>query len=269
MAIGDGEYSAFHEGVAVFTPDGREVVALRGTAGAVPGEDRDEVVTLDASTLTPIDRPPVPLGSTGRMIGVTPDGRQAIVVTSTYLQPVNETAIVVLDLATSRVVRTIRVEPAGEPIAGFRNNTVDESGEIIGLGANFGDVVIVDPTTGTVDPPIHAHDDFVESISFAPDHTTFVTTGRDGTLHLWDATTKRMLGSILRPNHRLRASFLTADQVLIVDDGGEVMQWDPRPDAWTNYACQVAARNFTQAEWADLFPGEPYRTTCPDFPPGQ
>jgi hypothetical protein len=34
-------------------------------------------------------------------------------------------------------------------------------------------------------------------------------------------------------------------------------------------ACEIAGRNFTQAEWQEYFPGEPYRTTCPQWPVGE
>jgi WD40 repeat protein len=74
----------------------------------------------------------------------------------------------------------------------------------------FGDVVVVDAVTGKVGPLLHAHDDFVESVTFAPDYATFVTTGRGGTVKLWDAATQRLLGSVVPfgPNHRVRVSFL-------------------------------------------------------------
>ena len=55
---------------------------------------------------------------------------------------------------------------------------------------------------------------------------------------------------------------------MIVDDTGVILEWDPRPDAWEAHACRVAGRNLTQAEWAELFPDQDYRVTCPDFPAG-
>ena len=42
----------------------------------------------------------------------------------------------------------------------------------------------------------------------------------------------------------------------------------PAPRHWEEYACRVAGRNFKTAEWDEFFPGEPYRVTCPDLPPG-
>jgi hypothetical protein len=34
-------------------------------------------------------------------------------------------------------------------------------------------------------------------------------------------------------------------------------------------ASRVAGRNFNRSEWADLFPGDPYRRTCPQYPAGR
>ena len=67
-------------------------------------------------------------------------------------------------------------------------------------------------------------------------------------MKLWDAATQHLLGSVLPlgPNHRVRASFLAGDRVLIVYDTGEILEWDPRPDAWEAYACKVAGRNLTR-----------------------
>ena len=110
----------------------------------------------------------------------------------------------------------------------------------------------------------------MESITFAPDLATFVTTGRDGAVKLWDTETQELLGSVLPlgPNHRVRASFVDAGRLLIFYDTGEIFEWDPRPDTWEAHACRVAGRNLTRSEWADLFPGERYRRTCPQYPAG-
>ncbi|MGH9271917.1 MAG: hypothetical protein ACRDZ2_11650, partial [Ilumatobacteraceae bacterium] len=272
LAVSEGRgFSGFHEGTAVFTPNGRQVVALRHDADGQP--DNENLVVLDASTLAPVGGEPVPVGSTGRMLAVTPDGREVVVVSSHTDREPRETKVLVVDLETRRIVRSTPVEP--EPLrqsfVGARNNTVAPDGRTVGIGGFDGDVVIVDAVTGEMSPLLHAHDDIVESITFAPNYATFVTTGRDGAVKLWDAATQQLLGSILPlgPNRRVRASFLAADRVLIVYDTGEIFEWDPRPDAWETYACTVVGRNLTTAEWAELFPEQAYRVTCPNFPAGE
>jgi WD40 repeat protein len=259
------QFTGFHEGTAVFTSDGHNVVALQ----LDPSRGREQLVVLDAATLAPVGGEPVATTSTGRMVSVTPDGRAAVVVdSSTTLDP--ETTVLLVDLETRRVAKSTPVAPGGEPFGGARNNTVAPDGRTVGIGGNTGDVVVVDPQTGSVSPLLHAHDGRVESVTFAPDKASFVTTGQDGAVKLWDAATQHLLASFLPfgANHRVRASFVAADRVVIVDDTGEIREWDPRPDSWEAYACKVAGRNLTKAEWVELFPGQAYRVTCPDFPAG-
>jgi hypothetical protein len=147
---------------------------------------------------------------------------------------------------------------------------VAPDGRTVGIGGTNGDAMVVDAVSGEVRPFLQAHDGFVESVTVAPDLATVVTTGRDGAVKLWDTETQQLLGSVLPlgPNHRVRASFIDAERVLIVYDTGEIFEWDPRPDAWEAHACTVAGRNLTRAEWGELFPGETYRRTCPQHPAG-
>jgi WD40 repeat protein len=266
LAVSDGTgFSGFHEGDAVFTPDGRNVVALQSDVDGGP----EDLLVLDASRLAPVGGARVPVGTRGRMVSVTPDSRQAVVVVSSPDHV--ETNVLLVDLETRRVVRSTPVEPDGRPFGGARNDTVAPNGRTVGLGGTLGDVVVLDAVTGEVGPLLHAHDGRVESITFAPDYASFVTTGDDGAVKLWDAATQRLLGSILPlgANHRVRASYRADGQVLIVGDKGEIVAWDPRPDSWEAYACKVSGRNLTKSEWTELFPGRRYRVTCPDFPAGE
>jgi WD40 repeat protein/class 3 adenylate cyclase len=256
---------------AVFTPDRRNVLALtvgkrafvRGPAGFVP----EKLVVLDATTLAPVGDS-VPLGYVGRMIFVTPDGGRAVVVANTPNEGV--TKVLLVDLDTRRIIRSTPVEALDRRKNGPRNNAVAPDGRTVGIGGTAGDVVVVDAVTGEVGPVLPAHDGYVESVTFAPDGGSFITTGQDGVVKIWDAATWRVLESIVPfgENHRVRASFLAPDRVMIVDDSGEILEWDPRPDAWEAHACRVAGRNLARSEWADFFPGEPYRRTCPQYPAG-
>jgi WD40 repeat protein len=265
---GDGQvFTGFHTDTAVFAPGGRHIVALRVHFSA--DGDQDELVVLDATTLTPVGGEPVLVGPWARLLALTPDGRRATVVVSDAV--FSKTKVVVVDLETRRIVHATPVKVLDRIGETARNNTVAPDGRTVGVGGNFGDVVIVNAMTGEVRPFLDAHEGFPESITFAPDLTTFVTTGVDGAVKLWDMETQDLLGSVLPlgPNHRVRASFIDAGRLLIFYDTGEIFEWDPGPDAWEAHACRVAGRNFTRSEWADLFPGDPYRRTCPQYPAGR
>jgi hypothetical protein len=66
----------------------------------------------------------------------------------------------------------------------------------------------------------------------------------------------------------VNAWFVGVDTVLIAYGTGELFEWNTGTDAWEAYACTVAGRNLTKAEWSELFPHRTYRKTCASFPPG-
>ena len=172
-------FSMFPAGAkAVFTPDGRHVLALEPLSADDPdlvGRVPETLVVLDAATLAPVGEP-VELGFAGRMISVTPDGTHAVVVANTVGEGV--TKVLLVDLEARRVVRSTPVTEFDERQDAPRNNTVAPDGRTVGIGGVLGHLVVVDAVTGEVSPVIHAHDDTVESITFAPDAATFITTGR-------------------------------------------------------------------------------------------
>jgi hypothetical protein len=38
------------------------------------------------------------------------------------------------------------------------------------------------------------------------------------------------------------------------------------PSQWQTQACAIANRNFTQAEWQQVFASDPYQKVCPTLP---
>jgi WD40 repeat protein len=217
---------------------------------------------LDAATLEPVSGPPLPLGPGAANIppAVTADGRQAVV----FLSP--PTKVVVVDLDPLRIVRSLPVDDIGWVSAG----ALAGDHRTVALGNWGGQVVILDTVTGAERPLIQAHDEILYSISFAPDSSTFVTAGNDGAIKLWDTKSGRPLGAVrpLGANRTANAWFIGTSRVLIAYSTGELFEWDTRGDAWEAHACAVAGRNFTKAEWAELFPHRAYHVTCPEYAAG-
>jgi WD40 repeat protein len=246
---------------AQLTPDGRRLV-MRYLVGDGHTSHLD---VLDPTTLRPVGGAPLSLNGTAHQMSFTPDFRTAVV---GLTHPGTEEPVegLVVDLDERRIERTVTIEALTEP----RASGVGSDGRTIAFGDPSGKVVIVDVTTGEKSPVLQAHNGAVMSISFAPDEATFVTAGPDGAIKLWHTATRALLGAVqpLGPNRNVRATFVDEGRVLIYYNTGEIFEWDPRPDASEAYACRVAGHNLSKDEWAELVPDRPYRTICPDYPPG-
>jgi len=46
-------------------------------------------------------------------------------------------------------------------------------------------------------------------------------------------------------------------------DSGPIYEWDPRISTAVDFACEVAGRDLTEAEWHQTFGDRPYQETCP------
>ncbi len=104
-------------------------------------------------------------------------------------------------------------------------------------------------------------------VAYAPDGSTFVSSGFDGRVNVWDGRTGEPLASVLpgRPNVRAFVEFLPDGHTVLVSTvDGVVFSWDTRLDHWVEFACQVAGRNLTEDEWRDAFNRRPYQPTCPE-----
>ncbi len=52
----------------------------------------------------------------------------------------------------------------------------------------------------------------------------------------------------------------------VAEFGGPILRWDSRLEHALEFACRIAGRDFTEAEWATHFGDRPFRTTCPPGP---
>ena len=82
---------------------------------------------------------------------------------------------------------------------------------------------------------------------------------------LWDGHTGELLARVVTPERFTVAGFgQDLESVLIVGEfGGPIFEWDTRPEHAVEFACRVAGRDFTEAEWADHFGDRPYQHICP------
>ena len=86
---------------------------------------------------------------------------------------------------------------------------------------------------------------------------------------LFDGQSLRPIGRPIAAGALEGYEFMTFDPDgdLIADARFGVNRWEMDPDEWQRIACLAAGRNLSRAEWADYLADEPYRVTCPEWPP--
>jgi WD40 repeat protein len=228
-------------GVA-YSADGRRIVV-----GARSGA----VFQVDADTLEPIgDR--IELEAVVQELFATPDA-------NTVLGLVAGNYYAVIDLIDGAVVETeLGVDPAWVDLS--------PDGTRLAVGAATGEVGVADVRTGEwVRPPAGSHDGWVQRVTYAPDGSILVSSGNDGQVKVWDGRTGEPLATIAPGSRNVWAAveFLPdGHTVIVATRDGAVYTWDTRVESWVEFACRVAGRNLTDAEWRDAFRDRPYRQTC-------
>jgi hypothetical protein len=106
----------------------------------------------------------------------------------------------------------------------------------------------------------------IRSLSFNYDGSLLASGGYDG-LRLWDVATQQLVGPRLTDKSVDAVAFdQNPDSSLLISAGNEIRQWQTDVRVWVERACQIANRNFTQAEWEKYFEDEPYHKTCAKLP---
>ena len=132
--------------------------------------------------------------------------------------------------------------------------------ELVGVGTEGGQVLLLDPRTGRpTAPPIQVANSQVDQVSFSPDGRSYAVALDDETASVWDVQSGRVgnpFGSgvsvLFEPNGRLLIGLETS-----------AIEWPMNLNTWERFACRVAGRNLTHAEWHYALPDRAYRATCP------
>jgi WD40 repeat protein len=121
-------------------------------------------------------------------------------------------------------------------------------------------------------PGIRASATYLDSVAWSGDGPRLVTAGIDGTVRLYDARTGRLIGSPMPlPGADLGTGSSGYLYVTFSPDGRTIVATDttgrvwlyPATAGWETYACRLANRELTRAEWSRFLPGHPYQQVCP------
>jgi WD40 repeat protein len=146
-------------------------------------------------------------------------------------------------------------------------------------GGDDGTIVLWDVMTyqelGTLTDPMRNVSSlaFTPSMAFSPDGKTLASGTSDHRIILWDVVTLQMLGQLLI-DHNVgippRVAFSPDGKTLAsATHLNDIILWDVDMKSWQARACNIVARNLTQAEWKQYFGNEPYHKTCEQWPEGE
>ena len=136
---------------------------------------------------------------------------------------------------------------------------------VLGVGSQDGKVLLLDPRSGReIAPPIPAAAGIISQLSFSPDGRRFVVSSSDHTVNVWDVRSRKRLGETFGPfRGTIPAVLFEPDGRLLINLLSDAIEWPVDVRTWERFACRVAGRELSRAEWRDLLPNRPYRSVCP------
>ncbi len=138
-------------------------------------------------------------------------------------------------------------------------------GLVFAAGTEDGKVVLWDAHGGSaLGSPIQVAAGAIDPISFSPDGRLFVASSGDQTATLWDLRSRKRLGNPFPIEQgSIPVARFAPGGDLVIDNLTDTALWPTDLQTWERFACQVAGRDLTRAEWHDLLPERPYLHVCP------
>jgi WD40 repeat protein len=254
---------------ATFSPGGGIVAATGGPltnpVGAVHGAVGDGLVAEWNSSTGKLLARPTPLRGGGEAIDVAFAAHGTTVAVT---QLGNKAAVV--DPAHRRILARWNGSPTAQYMLGA---ALSPDGTRVATADLEGFLRVWNAATGKqVLPGIRASAGYVYSVGWSSDGTRLVTAGNDGTVRLYDARSGQQIGTSLPvpgaalgtgPSSYLYVTFSPDGRTIVATDtAGRVWLYPATAVGWEAYACRLANRQLTRAEWSQFLPGHPYQQVC-------
>jgi WD40 repeat protein len=138
-------------------------------------------------------------------------------------------------------------------------------GRRLAAGTNDGTVVLLDAQDGERrGPPIEVGKDEINPVSFSPDGRLLAASAADQTATVWDLASRTRLGTTFPTvQGTLPVADFAPDGDLVIAYLADAVKWPMDPRTWERFACKVAGRDLTPAEWDDLLPDRDHQRVCP------
>jgi WD40 repeat protein len=233
------------------SPDGRLLAVQTGPPDG--SDNRVEVVRI--STGTVLQSHAVPYGPNG--VEFTHDGRELVALGCCVTG--SGSALVAWDARTGRQLFKL-----GDR-ASVSTFDIAPGSDLIGVGTADGQVLLLDPRTGKpTASPIQVASGAIAQSSFSPDGRSFAVSSTDHTVSVWDLPARARLGDTFGPYPGIVPAVLfESSGRLLIELASSAVEWPMDVNTWVHFACRMAGRNLTRAEWHSVLPNRAYRPTCP------
>jgi WD40 repeat protein len=269
-----------------FTPDGRRL-ATGGIAGTVTIRDvRSRAVVLRLSFGAPVNA--VAFSPDGRLIAVQHKREEAAGATVEVRRLRSDTTVYSKTLAggpgelaftrdgrvlvASACCATVVAWDArsGEQrlrvAASDQANTfaVSPNSQLVAAGSTGGRVRLWDLDTGkSRGAATKVAGANINQLAISPDGRLLAVGAFDGTATVWDLRTRTRLGDSFPVVRGLAPQMaFKPDGRLIVGEHVSAIEWPLDRPTLQRFACQVAGRDMTRAEWEAVLPNQRYRPVC-------
>ena len=137
-------------------------------------------------------------------------------------------------------------------------------GRLLAAGTNSGKVLLLDAQDGErLGPPIEVGKDEIDPVSFSPDGRLLAASSGDQTATVWDVASRKQLGTTFPAVQGVvPVAQFAPDGDLVIAYLADAVKWPMDPRTWERFACKVAGRDLTPAEWDDILPDRDHQRVC-------